>query len=88
MNFDNLVAVLAVAAAVPLILTAVPLVPVPGPVLRSSPGSCLALQYWTWCNLTRRYGWCRRSDWRSCSSSPAWRSTSATFAGLAPAWPD
>src|SRR5580692_9778366 len=33
MNFDNLVAVLAVAAAVPLILTAVPLVRVPGPVL-------------------------------------------------------
>jgi hypothetical protein len=31
MNFDNLVAVLAVAAAVPLILAAVPRVPVPGP---------------------------------------------------------
>jgi hypothetical protein len=53
MNFDNLVAVLAVAVAVPLVLAAVP----------------------------------RRSGWRSCSSSPAWRSTSATFAGLAPAWP-
>src|SRR6185503_7497805 len=33
MNFDNLVAVLAIAAAVPLILAAVPRVPVPGPVL-------------------------------------------------------
>ena len=33
MNFDNLVAVLTVAAAVPLILTAVPRVRIPGPVL-------------------------------------------------------
>ena len=33
MNFGNLVAVLAVAAAVPLILAAVPRVRVPGPVL-------------------------------------------------------
>ena len=33
MNFDSLVAVLAIAAAVPLILAAVPRVPVPGPVL-------------------------------------------------------
>src|SRR6185312_14271486 len=33
MNFDNLVAVLAIAAAVPLILAAVPRVRVPGPVL-------------------------------------------------------
>src|SRR3954452_4733562 len=32
MNFDNLVVVLAVAAAVPLVLAAVPRVPVPGPV--------------------------------------------------------
>jgi hypothetical protein len=85
MNFDNLVAVLAVAAAVPLIRTAVPLVPVPGPVLEIVAGIVLGPQYWTWCDLTRRYGWCRRSGWRSCSSSPAWRSTSATFAGLAPA---
>jgi hypothetical protein len=41
MNFDNLVAVLAVAAAVPLILTAVPLVPVPGPVLEIAAGIVL-----------------------------------------------
>ena len=41
MNFDNLVAVLAVAAAVPLILAAVPRVRVPGPVpARRRPGSC------------------------------------------------
>jgi Kef-type K+ transport system membrane component KefB len=33
MNFDNLVAVLAVAAAVPVILATAPRVPVPGPVL-------------------------------------------------------
>jgi hypothetical protein len=48
MNFDNLVAVLAVAAAVPLILAAVPRVRVPGRCWRSSPGSCLAPRYWTW----------------------------------------
>ena len=41
MNFDNLVAVLAVAAAVPLILTAVPSVPVPGPVLEIIAGIVL-----------------------------------------------
>jgi hypothetical protein len=41
MNFDSLVAVLAVAAAVPLILTAVPLVPVPGPVLEIVAGIVL-----------------------------------------------
>ena len=41
MNFDNLVAVLAVAAAVPLILTAVPLVRVPGPVLEIVAGIVL-----------------------------------------------
>jgi hypothetical protein len=41
MNFDNLVAVLAVAAAVPLILTAVPLVPVPRPVLEIVAGIVL-----------------------------------------------
>jgi Kef-type K+ transport system membrane component KefB len=41
MNFDNLVAVLAVAAAVPLILTAVPRVPVPGPVLEIVAGIVL-----------------------------------------------
>ena len=40
-NFDNLVAVLAVAAAVPLILTAVPLVRVPGPVLEIVAGILL-----------------------------------------------
>jgi Kef-type K+ transport system membrane component KefB len=41
MNFDNLVAVLAVAAAVPLILTAVPQVRVPGPVLEIVAGIVL-----------------------------------------------
>jgi Kef-type K+ transport system membrane component KefB len=41
MNFDNLVAVLAVAAAVPLILTAVPLVRIPGPVLEIVAGIVL-----------------------------------------------
>jgi Kef-type K+ transport system membrane component KefB len=41
MNFDNLVAVLAVAAAVPLVLTAVPLVRVPGPVLEIVAGIVL-----------------------------------------------
>jgi hypothetical protein len=41
MNFDNLVAVLAVAAAVPLILAAVPRVPVPGPVLEIVAGIVL-----------------------------------------------
>jgi Kef-type K+ transport system membrane component KefB len=40
-NFDNLVAVLAVAAAVPLILTAVRLVPLPGPVLEIVAGIVL-----------------------------------------------
>ena len=41
MNFDNLVAVLAVAAAVPLIVAAVPQVPVPGPVLEIVAGIVL-----------------------------------------------
>jgi Kef-type K+ transport system membrane component KefB len=41
MNFDNLVVVLAVAAAVPLILAAVPWVPVPGPVLEIVAGIVL-----------------------------------------------
>ena len=41
MNFDNLVVVLAVAAAVPLILSAVPKVPVPGPVLEILAGIVL-----------------------------------------------
>jgi Kef-type K+ transport system membrane component KefB len=41
MNFDNLVAVLAVAAAVPLILAAVPRVRVPGPVLEIIAGIVL-----------------------------------------------
>ncbi|MGY4766423.1 cation:proton antiporter [Kribbella sp. CWNU-51] len=41
MNFDNLVAVLAVAAAVPLILAAVPRVAVPGPVLEIVAGIVL-----------------------------------------------
>jgi len=41
MNFDNLVAVLAVAAAVPLILSAVPKVPIPGPVLEIVAGIVL-----------------------------------------------
>jgi Kef-type K+ transport system membrane component KefB len=41
MNFDNLVAVLAVAAAVPLVLAAVPRVPVPGPVLEIAAGIVL-----------------------------------------------
>ena len=41
MNFDNLVVVLAVAAAVPLILAAVPRVPVPGPVLEIVAGIVL-----------------------------------------------
>src|SRR5215471_14190710 len=41
MNFDNLVAVLAVAAAVPLVLAAVPRVPVPGPVLEIVAGIVL-----------------------------------------------
>jgi Kef-type K+ transport system membrane component KefB len=41
LNFDNLVAVLAVAAAVPLILAAVPRVPVPGPVLEIVAGIVL-----------------------------------------------
>ena len=40
-NFDNLVAVLAVAAAVPVILAAVPRVPVPGPVLEILAGIVL-----------------------------------------------
>ena len=41
MTFDNLVAVLAVAAAVPLILATVPRVPVPGPVLEIAAGIVL-----------------------------------------------
>src|SRR5262244_22576 len=41
MNFDNLVAVLAVAVAVPLVLAAVPRVPVPGPVLEIAAGIVL-----------------------------------------------
>jgi Kef-type K+ transport system membrane component KefB len=41
MNFDNIVVVLAVAAAVPLILAAVPRVPVPGPVLEIVAGIVL-----------------------------------------------
>jgi Kef-type K+ transport system membrane component KefB len=41
MNFDNLVVVLAVAAAVPLILAAVPRAPVPGPVLEIGAGIVL-----------------------------------------------
>jgi len=41
MNFDNLVAVLAVAAAVPMVLSAVPRVPVPGPVLEIVAGIVL-----------------------------------------------
>jgi Kef-type K+ transport system membrane component KefB len=41
MNFGNLVAVLAVAAAVPLILAAVPRVRVPGPVLEIVAGIVL-----------------------------------------------
>ena len=41
MNCDNLVAVLATAAAVPLILAAVPRVPVPGPVLEIVAGIVL-----------------------------------------------
>jgi len=41
MNFDNLVAVLAVAAAVPVILAAVPRVRVPGPVLEIVAGIVL-----------------------------------------------
>ena len=41
MNFDNLVAVLAVATAVPLILATAPRVPVPGPVLEILAGIVL-----------------------------------------------
>ena len=41
MNFDNLVAVLAIAAAVPLVLAAVPLLRVPGPVLEIVAGIVL-----------------------------------------------
>ena len=41
MNFDSLVAVLAIAAAVPLILAAVPRVRVPGPVLEIVAGIVL-----------------------------------------------
>jgi len=41
MNFDNLVAVLAVAAAVPLILSTIPKVPIPGPVLEIVAGIVL-----------------------------------------------
>jgi Kef-type K+ transport system membrane component KefB len=41
MNFDNLVAVLATAAAVPLILASVPRAPVPGPVLEIVAGIVL-----------------------------------------------
>src|ERR1700750_618224 len=41
MNFDNLVAALTVAAAVPLVLTVVPLVRVPGPVLEIVAGIVL-----------------------------------------------
>src|SRR5262244_3806837 len=41
MNFDNLVAVLAVAVAVPLVLAALPRVPVPGPVLEIVAGIVL-----------------------------------------------
>jgi len=41
MNLDNLVAVLAVAAAVPLILSTVPKVPIPGPVLEIAAGIVL-----------------------------------------------
>ena len=65
MNFDNLVAVLAVAAAVPLILAAAPRVPVSGPVLEIVAGIVLGPAVLGLVNLTRRYGWCRRSGWRS-----------------------
>src|SRR4051812_11921885 len=41
MNFDNLVAVLAIAAAVPLVLAFVPRLPVPGPVLEIVAGILL-----------------------------------------------
>jgi len=41
MNFDNLAAVLAVAVAVPLLLSTVPRVPVPGPVLEIVAGIVL-----------------------------------------------
>ena len=41
MNFDSLVAVLAIAAAVPLILAAVPRLAVPGPVLEIVAGIVL-----------------------------------------------
>ena len=41
MNFDNLVAVLAVAVAVPLILSTMPKVPIPGPVLEIIAGIVL-----------------------------------------------
>jgi Kef-type K+ transport system membrane component KefB len=85
MNFDNLVAVLAVAAAVPLILTAVPRVRVPGPVLEIVAGIVLGPAVLDLVQPDQAVRLVQRSDWRSCSSSPAWRSTSATFAGPAPA---
>jgi hypothetical protein len=54
MNFDNLVVVLAVAAAVPLILSAVPKVPVPGPVLEIVAGVVLGHPVLNLVNPTRR----------------------------------
>jgi Kef-type K+ transport system membrane component KefB len=87
MNFDNLFAVLAVAAAVPLILTAVPLVRVPGPVLEIVAGIVLGPAVLDLVKPDQAVRLVSTIGLRSCSSSLAWRSTSATFAGLAPAWP-
>ena len=85
MNFDNLVAVLAVAAAVPLILAAVPRVPVPGPVLEIVAGIVLGPAVLDLVQPDQAVRLVSTIGLAFCSSSLAWRSTSATFAGLAPA---
>jgi Kef-type K+ transport system membrane component KefB len=51
MNFDNLVVVLAVAAAVPLILAAVPWLPLPGPVLEIVAGVILGPAVLGWVHV-------------------------------------
>jgi hypothetical protein len=66
MNFDNLVALLAVAAAVPLIITAVPRVRVRRPVLESLAGIVLGPAVLDLVKPDQASGWCRRSGWRSC----------------------
>jgi hypothetical protein len=64
-NFDNLVAVLAVAAAVPLILAAVPRVRVPGPVLEIVAGIVLGPAVLDLVKPDQAVRLVSRPDWRS-----------------------